>query len=102
MLMVRSPSPDLRRALDLINPIVERFPENVNYRDTRGRIHAKMGKWKEALADLETVLQHQRDNPELHRTLAEIYEHLGDPGMASVHRRHAEQKSQTPPGRKAG
>ena len=67
-------------------------PDQGRFRDTRGQILAKMGRWKEALADLEAALPSAPRSTELHRTLAEVYTHLGVPGMAAEHRALAEQK----------
>jgi tetratricopeptide (TPR) repeat protein len=91
-LLATSKPADLPRALKIIDQVVERFPENVIYRDTRGQIHVKMENWQKALADLEATLPRRRDNPELHRTLALVYERLGNKEMAARHR-----SKQTPP-----
>ncbi len=81
--------PDLSQALELINPVVERWPNVAAYRDTRGRILAKLERWKEALPDLEAALRAYSSSPELHETLAATYEHLGLPEIAAEHRRQA-------------
>jgi len=82
-------SPDLPRALRLINAAVAQAPNNRKFRDTRGRILAGMEKWKEALADLEESLTLNKDDPELHLLLADTYEHLGAKEMADLHRKLA-------------
>jgi predicted Zn-dependent protease len=83
-------SPELARALSLVNLALDHAPGDVNFRDTRGRILARMGKWKEALPDLEAALTQRANQPELHRTLAETYDHLGVTAMAAEHKRLAE------------
>jgi tetratricopeptide (TPR) repeat protein len=83
-------APELPRALSLVNLALDHSPGDVNFRDTRGRILARMGKWKEALPDLEAALTQRANQPELHRTLAETYDHLGVPAMAAEHKRLAE------------
>jgi tetratricopeptide (TPR) repeat protein len=90
-LLAASSSPDLPRALKLVELALKHAPGNPTYRDTRGRIYLKMGQWKEALADLEAALPAARGNPDLHRALAEVYERLGIPDLAAEHRRLAEQ-----------
>ncbi len=83
---------DLPKALELSNLAIERAPRDLNFRDTRGRIYAKMSRWKEALNDLEAALTAAPDNAQLHRALADVYEHLGSPDMAAEHKRLAEKK----------
>jgi tetratricopeptide (TPR) repeat protein len=88
--------PDLPRALELVNLALEHSPHEANFRDTRGTILVRMGRWKEALPDLEAALPRQSNKAELHRTLAEVYEHLGAPEMAAEHKRLAEAKPAEP------
>jgi tetratricopeptide (TPR) repeat protein len=83
---------DLPRALELSNLAIEHAPREMNFRDTRGRIYAKMGRWKESLNDLEAALAAAPNDPQLHSGLAEVYEHLGSPEMAAQHKRLAEKK----------
>ena len=100
--LLEGKNPDLPRALDLANMALERSPNEPNFRDTRGRILARMGKWQEALDDLEAALPASSDNPRLHQALAEVYDHLGDRDMAARHQRLAEEhraeKKATAPG----
>jgi tetratricopeptide (TPR) repeat protein len=44
---------DLARALAVVQPVVEKFPDNPGFRDTRGRILLKLGRYAEAASDLE-------------------------------------------------
>ena len=81
------PNPDLRRALDTINPVIARLPGDPRFRETRGQILARMQRWKEALPDLEISLTVNPDDPELHRALADTYDHLDAPGIAAEHRK---------------
>ena len=83
---------DLPKALELSNLAIEHTPRDLNFRDTRGRIYAKMSRWKEALNDLEAALAGNPDDPALHLGLAEVYEHLGSADMAAEHKRLAEKK----------
>ncbi len=87
--LATGPKADLPRALDTINPVIARWPGERRFSGTRGQILARMGRWKEALPDLEMALTVNPDDPELHRTLAETYEHLDAPGMAAEHRKRA-------------
>ena len=89
----RTEPADLPRALDLSNLAVQQAPNDSSFRDTRGRILMKMGRWKDALDDLEAALPANQDNADLHNALADVYEHVGDPDMAAKHRRLAEKKT---------
>jgi tetratricopeptide (TPR) repeat protein len=87
--LAQAKSPDLPRALDLINLALRQEPANPTFRDTRGRIYLKMGRCKEALADLEAALTRAPNRPTVHLALAEAYERLGNSPQAAVHRRLA-------------
>ncbi len=93
-LLAHEEPPELDRALQLINLALDRRPNDPMYRDTRGRILLKMGRWDDALADLETALAGNPTLPGLHGALAEAYDHLGDPAMAAEHRRLARNQPQ--------
>jgi tetratricopeptide (TPR) repeat protein len=88
-LLTQSPTPDLPRALELSNRAVELAPANVGFRDTRGRILARMSRWKEALPDLEVAVGAAPRDPDLHRLLADAYRNLGSPEIADEHERLA-------------
>jgi tetratricopeptide (TPR) repeat protein len=81
---------DLPRALELSNFAVDKAPNDPSCRDTRGRVLMKLGRWKDALDDLEAALRCQQDDADLHKALAEVYERLGSPDMAAEHRRQAD------------
>ena len=59
--------------------------------DTRGQILAKQGRTKEAIASLESSLKLLK-RPATHEKLAELYELLGEKGLAEAHRRMALEK----------
>jgi tetratricopeptide (TPR) repeat protein len=84
--------PELDRALAIINSVVERSPTVPGFRDTRGQILAKMGRWKEALPDLETALAAAPEDSRLHKSLAEVYSKLNMPDMARLHQDRASRK----------
>ena len=89
--IAQSQTPNLSRALEIINSVVSAQPGNPRYRDTRGRIHVKRGAWREALIDLELALPSMQKDPDLHAALATVYRNLGDVEMASQHERLAAQ-----------
>jgi tetratricopeptide (TPR) repeat protein len=94
-------SPNLPRALSLVNLALQRAPDDLNFHHTRGGILFKMGRDKEALADLEAALPRFPENPQIHEQLAQIYDRLGEKAMAEEHRRQAEAKSAPKPASKA-
>ena len=88
-LLTQGENPDLLRALTLTNEAIKRSPRDLRIRDTRGQILAKMGRWKEALEDLEPCVPVFPNDPALHKTLAEVYGKLNMPEPAKAHDRIA-------------
>ena len=66
---------DQRRHRHLAQPVA--------FARTRGHILAKLGRWKEAFADLEAALPALTDKETTYRTLAETCEHLGMAELAA-------------------
>ncbi len=87
--LAHSEKPDLKEALNLINTVLQRAPNQLRFRETRGQILAKMGQYEEALPDLEAALRVLNGHADLHRTLAETYRKLGKQDMAAEHERLA-------------
>ena len=81
--------PDLDRAIQIIGSVASKFPNVPTFLDTKGQIHVKRGEWEAALKDLEAALPYMKDNLELHKSLAQVYEQLGKPELASEHVRIA-------------
>jgi len=84
--------PDADRAEQLIRQAIQQRPNDLRYQDTLGEVLSKQGKWDEALVVLERVFPvspvGKRKN--LHRRLADAYEHLGEENLARLHRESAE------------
>jgi tetratricopeptide (TPR) repeat protein len=95
-MLAQAPSPDLPRALELVNLALEQDPDSARYRETRGQVLARMSRWKDALPDLEAALAAFPDSPELHRALDEVYGHLGLDELAARHRGLARAKAARP------
>jgi len=87
--MSHQPNADLKRALEIIDPVVTKFPEVAHFHDTRGEIYLRMKRWDEALHDFETALPVLKDDPRIHESLASAYESLNQPDIAAQHRREA-------------
>ena len=87
---------DWPRALDIIQPVVEKDPANPYFRDTRGMILAKLGRWAEAVQDLEFSLPQTTAKRATHEVLAQAYRGLGLPDMAARHERLAKEAPAEP------
>lgn len=74
-----TPPFDLERALKLINGVLAfgQNMENPKYRDTRGQILTRLGKYKEALEDLEFAVKEMPSSRSVHTTLEICYKNLG-------------------------
>jgi len=88
-LLVLTKQPDLTRALALVQPMVEVMPNQPDFRNTRGQIYVKLGKWAAAVDDLEYALPLVLDKSATHTALAEAYQNLGMSALAAEHARLA-------------
>ena len=77
---------ELDKALAIINDLIRQEPDNPFFLDTRGHVYAKMGKFKEAVADIERALPNARDKNAAHVMLADLYDQLGMADLAAKHR----------------
>ena len=81
--------PEYPRALAIIQPLVEKYPQNPSYRDTRGQILVALGREQEAVPDLEFALPKLPDPLSTHKALAQAYRKLGIADLAAEHERLA-------------
>lgn len=81
--------PDLDRALNLANAAHQAAPNHPEVLETRGQVFAKLGRWKEAITDLEKALPAMPKRVRVHDALAQAYENLGVKELANEHRRRA-------------
>ncbi len=88
--------PDLPRALTLIDEARRKAPNDLNVRDTRGRILAKLKRWPEALAELEAAAPLLRGHAEYHRATAEVYDAMNLHDLARQARDAARQAQPSP------
>lgn len=87
--LAHAPTPDLPRALQLAEHAVRLAPADPRFRGTRGHILAKLGRWQEAVVDLELALASYAGTPKLHQALATVYRQLNMPAAAAAHQRRA-------------
>jgi tetratricopeptide (TPR) repeat protein len=78
---------DLDRAYDLVSALAERWPLMAAIHDTRGQILAKMGRWDEALVELQKGLVQMRGRKATHEAMAEVCTKLGMTEIAAEHRK---------------
>ena len=89
MILSLGDRPDLTRALAIIESVLAKFPNNPNFRETRGEILVRSGRWREAVADLEFALPRLASPSTAHKALAEAYRGLGLRELADEHERLA-------------
>jgi len=82
-------TPDLARALQLVNSALTQFPNQPNFLETRGQLHVKMQQWDKAISDLEAALPKLANKQAVHGSLALAYDSLGLAEMAAQHRLRA-------------
>jgi len=76
MILTVGDKPDLSRALAIIESVLVKLPNNPSFRETRGEIYVRMGRWQEAVADLEFALPLLASKQGTHKALAEAYRGL--------------------------
>jgi predicted Zn-dependent protease len=81
---------DLTRALTAIQGVIEKFPEDPNFRDTRGLILAKLGHNEAAADDLEFAAAKLPNSKEARMALVNVYNAMGKTQMAEAERRLVE------------
>ncbi|GAB5442257.1 MAG: hypothetical protein Fues2KO_26060 [Fuerstiella sp.] len=78
------------RSLQIMDDLVRRYPESVEFRDTRGHVYCANQQWERAITDLERSLSKFPDREMTHRRLADSYAALGKPELAEKHRELAD------------
>jgi tetratricopeptide (TPR) repeat protein len=89
-ILLQGPESDLQAALVAVNKALEIRPDEFRYRETRGQVLVRLGRWREAIADLEYAANGMPESRDIHRSLAKAYDALGDKQLAQVHREHAD------------
>lgn len=76
-------------ALAAATRALELSPANGNVLETRGVILLQLGRWKDAIRDLELALPMMKDPRQIHQALALAYRESGDPVRAEQHSRQS-------------
>jgi tetratricopeptide (TPR) repeat protein len=82
MILTMGDKPDYDRALSIIQPVLDRYPENAGFRSTRGLILLKLKRYKDAAGDLERALPYLTAKRTVRLQLAEAYRGLGLENLA--------------------
>ncbi|GIW96916.1 MAG: hypothetical protein KatS3mg111_0249 [Pirellulaceae bacterium] len=77
-----SDMPDYDRALRLAEAAVRMLPNHPYLRETRGQIYLHVGRYADAIADLEIALQVPELRADVRPSLAKAYEALGEHELA--------------------
>jgi predicted Zn-dependent protease len=87
--LLKVPNPPLEDALNAANKALALVPDDFRFRQSRGEVLVKLGRWKEAVDDLEYALNGAPDATTIHQALAQAYEALGNKELAAAHRQYA-------------
>lgn len=94
-LLAHTTNPNLKRALEVSNRAIElNQGTDPLHRETRGQILIQLGKFEEAIVDLEFAMNGIPESKELFNSLAVAYERTGDAVRAKIFRERAERIEQ--------
>jgi tetratricopeptide (TPR) repeat protein len=82
--------PDYQEALQRVNRALELKPNEYRFRETRGQIYVALGRWQEAVTDLEYAANGLPELRDIHQGLAKAYAALGNDELAQVHAQYVE------------
>jgi tetratricopeptide (TPR) repeat protein len=91
MILTVGDKPDYERALKVIDPIVQKLPQDAQFRSTRGLVLLKLGRYEESVADLQASLPRLNSKRSSRLALAEAYRHLNMKDLADEQERLANQ-----------
>jgi tetratricopeptide (TPR) repeat protein len=82
--------PDLDRAFELAEQVVELNPRDGRFRDTLATILMKQKRYSQALTEFQKAISTADDKKSIHRKMAQIYRSLNKPELASQHQSKAD------------
>jgi tetratricopeptide (TPR) repeat protein len=88
-ILTQDPHGDMDIALTAVNKALEIQPDDVRFHETRGQVLVRLGRWREAIEDLEIAVNGLPDVRDIHLSLAKAYDALGEEQLARVHRARA-------------
>jgi uncharacterized protein HemY len=86
---LENPAPDPIRALKLADEAIAAAPSNPLFHETRGQVLVALGRWSDAVTELESDLAILPDRRRAHQLLAIAYDKLGQPEKAAEHKKQA-------------
>lgn len=89
MILTIGEKPDYDRALKVIDPIVQKLPQDPQFRSTRGLVYLKLGRYEEAVADLQASIPRLNNKRSSRMALAEAYRKLNMKDLADEQERLA-------------
>jgi len=73
LMLATSDQPKLEEALQLVQSLLDKYPEQPHYRDTRGQIYVLMGRYEEGVQDLEFALSRLNNPQSTEKNLGQAY-----------------------------
>lgn len=87
--------PEYERALEVAGAAIKNVPNPTpHFYETRGQILFRMGRFREAISDLERALAEPTLATKAHQMLADCYDKVGDQELAESHRKAASKATQ--------
>jgi tetratricopeptide (TPR) repeat protein len=73
MMLALGDQPDPSRALSIVQTLLDKYPEQPHYRDSRGQIYVLLGRYEDGVRDLEFALPRLANPQGTERTLGRAY-----------------------------
>jgi tetratricopeptide (TPR) repeat protein len=73
MMLALGNQPDLDRALKIVQTLLDKYPEQPHYRDSRGQIYVLLGRYEDGVRDLQFALPRLANPEGTQRTLGRAY-----------------------------
>jgi tetratricopeptide (TPR) repeat protein len=93
MMLIESNPKDPQRALKLVEPIIQKYPDFLEIYDTRAQIKSSMGLTKDCIQDYLKALPVYCLKPEYHQRLSKAYQQINDTANARMHNELARELS---------
>ena len=88
LMLALNDQPDLDEALRLVQSLLDIYPEQPHYRDTRGQIYVLMGRYEDGVRDLEFALPRLNNPQSTEKNLGRAYRMLaglnGNPKLMDI------------------
>ena len=85
MMLIETNPKDPQRALALVEPIIQKYPDFLEIYDTRAQIKSSLGLTKDCIQDYLKALPVYCLKPEYHQRLSKAYQQINDTANARMH-----------------